>query len=98
MALSPEEEGFVVRYGMTPDEARLQVAKNREARRQSWLKTAIDPYAKKHGITRMQAISVLFCDNTSDSNSRSVYWAEANDFAGEGFSFAHRPKQRPHHA
>lgn len=81
--LTQDEEGLVVRFGMTPDQARVQSAKNKESRRQQWLETAIDPWAKKHGISRMQAISVLFCDNTTEGvTDKDAYWVEGNDFSG----------------
>lgn len=81
--LTQDEEGLVVRFGMTPDQARVQSALNKEGRRQQWLETAIDPWAKKHGISRMQAISVLFCDNTDGVTDKNAYWAEGNEFAGK---------------
>lgn len=78
-----EEQGLMVRFNMTADQAREQARKNRESRREQWLETAIDPWAKKHGLSRMQAISVLFCDNSDGITDKAAYWAEANEFAGD---------------
>jgi len=61
--------------------ASQQTEKAYLARMASWLENAIDPWAKKHGLTRDQAISVLFDDNTEGVTAKDCYWAEANDFS-----------------
>lgn len=63
-------------------ECRMDQDELRESRRQQWLETVIDPWAQKHGITRLQAISVLFCDNTDGVTNKDAYWVDGNDFAG----------------
>lgn len=54
-----------------------------EQRRQTWLKTAVIPYAERHGLTVRQALSVLYEDEiVPGPTARDVYtWvSEGNTF------------------
>jgi len=47
----------------------------------------VDNWANKHGITRKQAVSVLFFDNLPDKHgnydnrAKELYWNDCSDFA-----------------
>lgn len=77
-------EGLMARHSMTFEQAVDQTIRNYESRKMTWLEKVIDPWARKHGINREQAISVLFFDNTIEGPYlKDCYWNEANDFAME---------------
>lgn len=54
-----------------------------EERRKYWLEKHVDVWASIHGISREQALSVLFADNVPDGvHAKDLYWADCNEMAG----------------
>lgn len=69
-------------------EAQIQESKSR----QSWIDTALDPWCKRHGLTRAQGLSVAFDDDSYNPANPSkdqvtlrelfAWGGQQNDFAG----------------
>lgn len=49
--------------GLDLEEAAARAVRHEAAAREMWITTALDPWAKRHGLTRAQALSVAFDDS-----------------------------------
>ena len=69
-----------------------KAVKREEVARQSWIDNALDPWCKRHGISREQALSIAFDDGSFDPQNPSKdrvtmkslfeWGGQQNDFAG----------------
>lgn len=77
--------------GLDLEECAARAVRHEAAARAAWAATALDPWAKRHGLTRAQALSVAFDDhpfNPSDPERDQVTLRDLHAWNGQQHGFA----------
>ena len=77
--------------GIDFEEAAARAVRHEAAARETWIASALDPWAKRHGLTRAQALSVAFDDspfNPANPQRDQVTLKDLYAWSGQEHGFA----------
>ena len=77
--------------GLDLEEAAARAIRHEAAARELWVSNALDPWAKRHGLTRAQALSVAFDDssfNPANPQRDQVTLKDLYGWSGQEHGFA----------
>lgn len=77
--------------GLDLEEAAARAVRHEAASRELWISNALDPWARRHGLTRAQALSVAFDDssfNPTNPQRDQVTLKDLYGWSGQEHGFA----------
>ena len=77
--------------GLDFEECAARAVRHEATAREMWITSALDPWAKRHGLTRAQALSVAFDDsafNPADPQRDQVTLKDLYAWSGQEHGFA----------
>ena len=77
--------------GLDLEESAARAVRHEAAAREMWISNALDPWAKRHGLTRAQALSVAFDDsafNPANPQRDQVTLKDLHGWSGQEHGFA----------
>jgi hypothetical protein len=77
--------------GLDLEECAARAVRHEAAAREMWISNALDPWAKRHGLTRAQALSIAFDDsafNPANPQRDQVMLKDLYGWSGQEHGFA----------
>lgn len=84
--------------GMVAEDCIADALKKEASAREMWLKVALDPWCKRHGISRKQALSIVFSDHTYnpiDPSKDNIVLKDLFAWGGQQNDFASYFRRNP---